>query len=150
MTLITLRSKRIAANEVEWIEQAEFLAVGDRYAGRQICILNLWQLSEERTLISWWHSPRIQGFWGKVRQIIPRLRLSYIFPEWDQLERTNSTHFRPRSVHSGPASCDDCGRAFPNELRDTVSSFPWYDFPQTSPQPRGITSGRSERKHHIQ
>ena len=31
--------------------------------------------------------------------------------------------FKPGSVHIGSASWDDCGRAFPDELR--VSSFPW-------------------------
>ena len=34
--------------------------------------------------------------------------------------------FRQGSVHSGSASWDDCGRAFPDEL--PVSSFPWTLF----------------------
>ena len=36
--------------------------------------------------------------------------------------RTLIPLFRPGSAHSGPASLDNCGRVFPDELR--VSSFP--------------------------
>ena len=36
--------------------------------------------------------------------------------------RTLIPLFKPGSVHSGSASCDDCGRMFPDKLR--VSSFP--------------------------
>ena len=40
----------------------------------------------------------------------------------DQLACTNSIRLGQESFHSGSASCDDCGRTFPSEVR--VNSFP--------------------------
>ena len=69
----------------------------------------------------WWHliRPRMWGFWGKFWQIIPCL--FFFFLSGDQLTHTCNIFFRPGSVHSGSASWDKCGWAFPDKL--CVSSF---------------------------
>ena len=46
----------------------------------------------------------------------------YFFIEVEISSRTPIPHFKPRSVHSGSASRDDCSRVFPDKL--CVSSFP--------------------------
>ena len=48
--------------------------------------------------------------------------LPALFLKVEISSRTLISLFRPASVHSGSASCDDCDRVFPDELR--VSSFP--------------------------
>ena len=59
--------------------------------------------------------------WGECSTIHPRLRFFFFF--WVEISsRKLIPQFRPGSVHSGSASCDDCDRVFPDKLR--VSSFP--------------------------
>ena len=76
----------------------------------------------------WWLFPHLQGFWENVRPFTPRLRFLLLlgfFVVFFLVEinsRTLIPLFRPRSVHNGLASWDDCGRLFPDKLR--VSSFP--------------------------
>ena len=66
--------------------------------------------------------PHIWVFWGKVQQIILSLRFFKHF----LVEISSNTPiplFRQRSVHSGSASWDDQGHAFPSKL--CVSLFSW-------------------------
>ena len=54
-----------------------------------------------------------------------RLRLFFFFFfKWRQFARTISTLLGQRWVHSGSASWDDCGRAFPDDL--CVGPFCWW------------------------
>ena len=69
----------------------------------------------------WWLFPCVRKFWENVRQFIPRL-CYFFFCKVEMRSRTLIPLRRPKSVHSGSASWDDCGRVFPDELR--VSLFP--------------------------
>ena len=60
--------------------------------------------------------------WGRFYE--PFTTCAFIF-KWRQLIRTNSFLLSQRSVHSGPASLDDCGWAFPAGF--CLISFPWWD-----------------------
>ena len=69
---------------------------------------------------SWWLFPRVRGLRKNIRQFNPRL--PFFFFKVEISSRKLIPLFRPGSVHSGSASCDDYDRVFPVELR--VSSFP--------------------------
>ena len=59
--------------------------------------------------------PPMRGLgWGGVWDRRNNPRLNFFF-SGDQLVHINSTLCTPVSVHSGSASWDDCGRAFPDE-----------------------------------
>ena len=72
--------------------------------------------------------PRLRGYVENVRLFIHRLPfflsfffLFFFFFKLEISSRTLIPHFKPRSVHSGSASRDDCSRVFPDKL--CVSSF---------------------------
>ena len=77
-----------------------------------------------------WLFPRVQGFYENVRQFIPRQRFffPFFFFKVEISSRKLIPLLRPRSVHSGSASRDDCNRVFPDELRvsSCPDSFPHY------------------------
>ena len=61
--------------------------------------------------------------WGECSTIYsPPTLLFILFNQVEISSRKQIPLFRPGSVHSDSASCDDCNRVFPDEL--CVSSFP--------------------------
>ena len=54
--------------------------------------------------------------WGECSTIHSLSAFFFFFPEGDISSCTPIPLFRPRSVHSGLASWDDCGRVFPDKL----------------------------------
>ena len=62
-----------------------------------------------------------EDFGENVRPFIPRLLFFFFFFDVEISSRTLIPLFVPGLVNSGLASCDDCGRMFPDKLR--VSSF---------------------------
>ena len=57
--------------------------------------------------------PRLQRVLVKIWQFIPSLPY---FLKWKSVRAHHFHFFRPRSILSGPASWDDCGWVFPDEL----------------------------------
>ena len=64
----------------------------------------------------------LSTIWGKVWRFISHLFYFFFF-KVEISSHTPLPVFRPRSIHSGSVSWDDCGRIFPDELH--VSLFPW-------------------------
>ena len=69
------------------------------------------------------------GLWRQVQWIIPCLcffcvLFFFFFLSEDQYVRTNSTLLGQGSVHSGSASWEDCGWAFPTKIY--LSGVPWW------------------------
>ena len=74
----------------------------------------------------WWWSwlfLACEEFGRMVDNLFPACAFFFLFFFKVEIRsRTLIPLLRPGSIHSGSASSDDCGRAFPNKLR--VSSFP--------------------------
>ena len=70
-------------------------------------------------LCSVWLFPCMRGLWGKVRLIFT---CPHFCVGGDSLQAPIPFFFSQVSVHSGSASCDNCGSAFPDKL--CARSFP--------------------------
>ena len=124
-----------------------------------VVILVSFRLHVAGSFLVRWPSPRKQRLGGKVQRLITCLRWSFVLGFFffflvvvvvclfvclfccccclsgDQLAHTNVTLVGKGSVHSGSASCDDCGRVLPWTLSlqvdmqamDTDSGLGDYD-----------------------
>ena len=69
----------------------------------------------------WRQDLRFRGRFDAMNHFLP---VQFSIFNVEIILRGSISLFRSGLVHSGSETWDDCGRAFPNELR--VSSFPWH------------------------
>ena len=119
-----------------WASQGIRAVNGNTWVHRPSVIANCvyYVQASSRDLWVWWYSgfsPSMRGFFffflgggggeGRFDESFPAC--TFFFKQWKSARAHQFQLFRPRSVHNGSSSREDCRQAFADELR--VSSVSW-------------------------